>query len=91
MTVDAAKELVAENECGLVCATVGPGDAFYIPAGFLFWEEIAKHDFAGVHVPLMCSSDLDCLQSLTTCLVGIGKPNDKLQKAVEALALKDES
>ena len=61
-----------------------------MPVGFLFEERIGNHDFAGIRAPSMSSSDPNCLQSLNTCLVGIGKPNDKLQKVVEALALKDE-
>jgi hypothetical protein len=68
-------------------ASVGVGDALYLPAGWMFYEKIGTRDFAGVRVGFIRQSDAPTLTLLQRHLLSVEKPNDILNRALDNLAL----
>lgn len=86
MTQDGAKNFVGLNH-PMLYATVGPGDALFLPAGWIFAEHVDSMDFIGARMQFMSSADSEHLTELSTYLVSAGSPNALLQKVVDALTI----
>ena len=65
------------------CATIGANDAFYLPAGWLFYETVGSDDFAGMRIPIFSSSDVGVLEEIDRHLT---KPSPALVRVVMALS-----
>lgn len=89
VTQEGARAFLAENTNMLVYATVGHGDALYLPAGWVFLEVIGQSDFVGVRTQFMSTHDTEALSELSMYLVSTSTANAMLQKVVDALTIAE--
>ena len=66
-------------------ATVGPSDALFMPAGWIFMETIGPEDYAGVRLPVVSVRDIDQLEALNR-FVCQTKANPFLQRVLDLLS-----
>ena len=68
-------------------ASIGVGDALFIPCGWFFFEQVGGQDVVGVRASVLRQEDADVMQDLNRLLLAIEKPNEVLSRAIDCLAL----
>jgi len=69
-------------------ATTTTGMALYVPPGFITIERTAKTaDVFGIRGQVVAEEQLEALEKINTWLLSSGKPNTKVQLAIDVLTL----
>ena len=91
MTLEGFKTFTAEPTRKIFHATVGPLDGVYCPAGWMFAEQIKQADYAGVRLLVLPKHSKNDMISLVRHLQVVGKPNEVLAAAADAVTLAEEA
>ena len=86
--IKAFKSHAGENS--VQYGSVGVGDILYTPAGWFFYEQVGGSDYVGARGAFLISFDMKRLDSLCRYFLAVGKPNEILSRALDAIAASED-
>ena len=89
-TMDDLKTFKATTGEHIYHVSVGPKDILYMPAAYVFLEQVGHCDFVGIRALTVQKSQFKALEALQKLFMGLELPPSKvLTCAVDSLALAD--
>ena len=79
---------LSESDVKPMHASIGNGDAVYLPAGFTFIEKGGQsQDVTGIRIVVVRDCDLTILSQVHRHFISVEKPNEALAAMVDSLSL----